>query len=227
VPIENVGALDRPRANTVRTPAHRSAASTLGVRPHDLAQPSPPGRPRPPQHNTKTAPIALQPVSCPARQGQTRPADRAACPAGVLCTLGQSVRWSSVRLRSGPDRAARVASPRGGRVFKGCSCKRGGPENALQPRHPRPLQEFLRNNARLALQLTSLPPPRGRHSPHGRAKAPRAPRSCFAVGIHLPPPPLRVAQRKREIPDPRSQRAGRLHQVRGIPGRYLQDQEGG
>ena len=33
----------------------------------------------------------------------------------------------------------------------------GGPENALQPRHARPLQEFLRNNARSALQRPPSP----------------------------------------------------------------------
>ena len=33
----------------------------------------------------------------------------------------------------------------------------GDPENALQPRHARPLQEFLRNNARPALRRPPFP----------------------------------------------------------------------
>ena len=196
MPIEDVGALARARANTVRHPPPTAPLPpTLGGAPRtSRGRPLPIGRALP---NTKTAPIGLQPVSCPA--GETRPADRTACPAGVLCTLGQSVRWPSVHSRSGPGsgRPGGFASRRP--RFQGVAVQGGGPENALQPRHARPLQEFLRNNARSALQRPPFPL-RGGDIRRLDARGLRALRVLapqLGSTTTLPPPPRRGAPLKR------------------------------
>ena len=79
----------------------------------------------------------------------------------------------------------------------GIAVQGGGPENALQPRHARPLQEFLRNNARSALQRPPFPL-RGGDIRRVDARGLRALRVLAPqLGSTLPPPPRRGAPRKR------------------------------
>jgi len=91
---------------------------------------------------------------------------------------------------------------RGGRVFKGCSCKGGGPENALQPPHARPLQEFLRNNARSALQCPSLPPSAGETFAAWTREW--SAHSAFLLRSWDPPPAAPSQGRSTQKRDPRS-----------------------
>ena len=160
MPIEDVGALDRARANTVRTP--RPPLRCLHAR----------GAPPGPRAAVPSRSAAPSPTPRPHRSGCSRSADLqgkrvplTALPALRVFYAPSVSPCSGHRYARAADlaAAAREASPRGGHVFREDRAVLGGdPENALQPRHARSLQEFLRNDAQSALQRPPLPPPRGR-----------------------------------------------------------------
>jgi len=131
----------------------RMSARSLGSE-QGRGRPLPIGRALP---NTKTAPTGLQLVSSP--PGETRPADRTACSPHLRSVRAVAIGTLAQRAWQRPPGRLRLeaATFSGGIAVLG-----GGPENALQPRHARPQQEFLRNNARSDAPAFPHPPPRGR-----------------------------------------------------------------
>jgi len=122
-PIEDVGALARVRTNRGAAVRSRSAAPSPTLRPH---------------RSGCSWSAALQGKRVPLT---ARPALQVFSAPSVSPCGGH--RYTRA---AGLAAAAREASPRGGHVFRGDRAVLGGdPENALQPRHARPLQEFLRN----------------------------------------------------------------------------------